>query len=257
MIGTSTSRIPIICADRSTWESATIFNPNSWSGDSKGIIQSCWVEFSVLRFCAVQIQAICADREKLCQPQIAEILKQYQTAKFPIEKSIVLVEKPDLHLRIEAFFSGIKSLLDLIVGLLATEKIVNTAVHGFHRSNNVYGGTVINALQNNAVKSHKILANKIDKLLAKHKNDWIDQLISARDDLVHPKKGMFQLMFQLDFVEFDGSLRCTQIKAPTIGFTPIDQYAVRTLEQTTELVSAFLALLRRTETGGNTASTLQ
>ncbi len=243
------TRIPIICVDQSTWESTKVFNPNSWSGDSKGIAQSCWVELSVLRHCIVQIHALCTDRKTQCSSQIANIQKQYKSAQFPIEKSIVFAEKPELHMRIEAFFSGVKSLLDLMVQLLTTENIVSVAVHGFHRTKNVYGGSVINALQNNATKNHKELAKNIEKLIAQHKNQWIDQVVRARDDLIHPRKGMFQLMFQMDFEENNGDLICTQVKSPTVNSAPIDQYTARTLQQITEFATAFIVLLQKPASG--------
>jgi hypothetical protein len=141
-----------------------------------------------------------------------------------------------------------------MVQLLATENIVSAGVHGFHRTNDVYGGKVIKALQNNAVKDHKELAKNIEEFIVRHKNQWIDQVVRARDDLIHPKKGMFQLMFQMDFTENNGDLVCTQVKSPSIDSTPIDQYATRTLQQVTEFATAFIAHLQNKKTNDNPAS---
>lgn len=46
--------------------------------------------------------------------------------------------------------------------LLFTEKVVSEAVDGFHRAQNVYGGRVLNALRNNAMKNKKDAAAKLD-----------------------------------------------------------------------------------------------
>jgi hypothetical protein len=60
----SNVRIPLICADGSTVVGAGIFNPNAWAVDSKGIVQSCWAEYSVLHHCVGQIDAICREFRK-------------------------------------------------------------------------------------------------------------------------------------------------------------------------------------------------
>jgi len=245
------ARIPVICAAPSTVVGAEIFNPNSWPTDSKGIVHSCLAEFSVLHHCVGQILAKCKEPERLCQPQIATLQEQWAAAKFDLGKVVLFGEQPDLHMRIEAFFSLVKSLLDLMVQLLSSEKIVTASIHGFHRVQNVYGGSVLNALQNNAPNDRKELARKIEALLNEHKDKWIDQVIGARDQLIHPKRGMLQLMFQFDCAEKDGKLVCTQISPPAIGSTPIDRYAQRTLEQARTFASAFVALLQGTAVSNN------
>ena len=245
------ARIPVICAAPSTVVGAEIFNPNSWSNDSKGLIHSCLAEFSVLHHCVGQIVAMCKEPERLCQPQIANLQQQWAAARFDLGRVVLFGEQPDLHIRIEAFFSGVKSLLDLMVQLLSSERIVAAAIHGFHRDQNVYGGSALKALQNNAPKDRKELARKIEALLAEHKDKWIDQVIRARDQLIHPKRGMPQLMFQFACAEEDGKLVCTQISPPAIESTPIDQYAQRTLEQARTFAAAFIALLQGTAVSTN------
>jgi hypothetical protein len=238
------ARIPVICANASTIVGAEIFNSNLWSADSKGIVQSCLTEFSVLHHCVGQIDATCKMSEKLCQPQIATLQKQWNIAKFDLGRIVIFSEQPDLHMRIEAFFSGLKSLLDLMVQLLSSERIVAAAIHGFHRDQSGYGGSVLKALQNNSPADRKTLAAKIEALLREQKDQWIDSAIRARDLLVHPTRGMSQLMFQLDCVEMDGKLLFTKIHPPKIDSTPIDQYAHRTLEHARTFGSAFTALLK-------------
>ena len=240
----SNARVPVICASPSTFIGAEIFNPNPWPPASRSIIHSCMAEFSVLHHCVGQIEAICKESEKLCQPQIVTLQEQWAAAKFNLDRVVLFGEQPDLHMRIKAFFSGVKSLLDLMVQLLSSEKIVSAAIHGFHRDKDVYGGSVLKALQNNVPKDQKELAEKIGTLLSEHKADWIDQVIYARDQLIHPMRGMPQLMFQFECEEIDGSLVCTQISPPVIDSTPINHYARRTLEQAGIFAAAFIALLQ-------------
>lgn len=139
----------------------------------------------------------------------------------------------------------------MLVQLLPSEGIVSGAIDGFHRSQNIYGGTVLNALRNNAPNSRKELAAKVEALISEHKASWIDQAINARDQLIHPKKGMHHLMFHLDFVESEGKLVCKKVNPPDIDSEPINQYAQGVLKQTKSFTSAFLALLREAALSNN------
>src|SRR3989304_5577756 len=192
-------RIPVICVDPSSVAGAELFDPNSWFGHSKGVVQSCWTEYSVLHHCVGQLSAMCGNADKLCAKNVETLQQQWQPAKFDLGKVECFAQQPDLHIRIEAFFSGVKSLLDLIVQLLATEKVVAAPIDGFHRDGDVYGGRVLKTLRNKGTKEKKELAAKVDAFISEHKEAWIDRVIAARDQLVHPAKGMHQLMFHLEF----------------------------------------------------------
>jgi len=239
--------VPVICADASGVKGAEIFNPNSWASGSKGVIQSCWTEYSVLHHCATQLSEMCDSADKLCANNIETLQQQWRLAKFDLQKMMFFAQQPDLHIRIEAFLSGVKTLLDLIVQLLATEKIVAAAVDGFHRDQNGYGGRVLNALRNNAVKSRKDSAEKLDALISEHKKIWIDQVIFARDQLIHPEKGMHQLMFTLELSEKDGQLILIKAHPPEIDSKPSQKFAQDTLKGVTIFSEKFLALVQPRE----------
>lgn len=87
------------------------------------------------------------------------------------------------------------------------------------------------------------MAAKLDGLISENKKIWIDQLILARDLLVHPQKGMHQLMFNLELAEKDGALVCTKAHPPEINSKPIHLYAQETLAQIAAFSSSFLGLL--------------
>lgn len=239
-------RIPVICVDPSTVVGAEIFNPNAWEGNSKGVIQSCWSEYSVLHHCVRQLSEMCESGDKICASNAATIQDQWKRSKFDLHKVACFGQQPDLHIRIEAFFSGVKSLLDLIVQLLATEKVVAAPIDGFHRDGDVYGGRVLKTLRNNGAKERKELAAKVDALISEHKKAWIDRVIAARDQLVHPTKGMHQLMFQLEFTEKNGSLVFVRAHPPHIESTPIHRFAKEVFDQTTAFCSNLLKLLNET-----------
>ena len=179
MVATSDVRIPVVCADKTSIAGAEVFNPNAWTGESKGIVQSCWTEYSVLHHCASQIEHMCRQGENLCASQIQTIQQQWRASKFDLGKVIIFGQQPDLHIRIEAFLAGMKTLLDLLVQLLSSEKVVGAKVDGFHRVRGVYGGKVLNSLENNGVSDRKVAATKLITLISEHKVLWIDDAIFA------------------------------------------------------------------------------
>ena len=238
------NRIPVLCVHPSAVAGAAVFNPNSWDAGSKGVIQSCWTEYSVRQQCVEQIFVMCNDADKICATNVATVQEQWHLSKFEIDKLMFFAQHPDLHIRIQAFFSGAKSMLDLLVQLLTTERIVASTIDGFHRNKKVYGGKVLNALRENAVKNKKVIAASLSSLISEHKDLWIDQLIFARDLLVHPEKGMHQLMFSLEFTEQHGQLVCLKVHPPQIGSEPVYSYAAETFKHLTAFSSSFLALTR-------------
>jgi hypothetical protein len=123
---------------------------------------------------------------------------------------------------------------------------VSGAIDGFHRDKEVYGGKVLNALRNNAQKDRKDTADRLERLIVEHKELWLDQVIFARDQLIHPEKGMHQLMFHLAFAERDSSLVCVELNPPQIEGKPIHLYAKETLQHVTDFCLNFLRVLRGT-----------
>jgi hypothetical protein len=187
---------------------------------------------------------MCGNAEGLCQNQIKSIQQQWDMTRFDLGKVVIYCQQPDLHMRIEAFFSGIKTLLDLIVQLLTSEGVVRGMVDGFHRAQDAYGGKVLTAIRNNASSDRKGTATKAAALISQHKDAWIDKAIFARDQLIHPKNGMHQLMFHLEFAEKDHKLECINVTPPQIDSMLIHQYAQRVLKHAQEFSLAFLALFR-------------
>lgn len=236
-------RIPVICIDPSSVVGAELFNPNSWSDSSKGIIQSCWSEYSVLNYCVDQLTKMCAEPELLCTAHIQQIQEQWRTHRFALKKVNIFGEVSELHLHIEALFSGVKSILDLIMQLLSTEKIVGSTIHGFHRDGGIYGGKVLNSLSNNRVKDKQQIAKNIEKLITDHKVIWIDEVIESRDRLVHPEKGMIQLMFHMCFTEKGDELVCKEIVPPMIDGTTVDEYGRKVLKHVESFSMGFLNTL--------------
>lgn len=240
----STTRIPVILVDQSAVDCAGIFNVNEWEDKSKLILMSCWTEYSVLAFCTKEIIEICNDSSNFCSSAIKDIQAQWNMKNFEIDKVDVLVQVPKLHLRIESFFSSIKSLLDLLVQLISSHGIVNAELDGFHRKGGTYGGVVLNALSNNAPSNHKLIAKNLIQLFQNNKDGWIDNVIQVRDNLVHPSKGSHQIMFQLDLANEDGNLNVKKIFPPQIDNVGIDVYAKEKLEKIRDFSMKFLNLIK-------------
>lgn len=238
------NKIPIICAVNSTADIAHIFNPNAWLGASKGIVQSCLSEMSVLHHCVNRLTELCNNPRQSCQTHIENIQRQWLIANFSLDKTVIYGEVPDLHIRIEAFYAGIKTCLDLLVQLLSSEKVVNTAIDGFHKSKGIPGGKPLNTLKNNVMKDKIYIAEQITALILEEKELWIDQVINARDQLIHPDKFAMQIMFHLEFEERPDGIHCTSINPPMTDSGPIHEYANRVLDNLQKFSSRFFAMLK-------------
>lgn len=243
----SSIRTPVIFVEETAVSSSIYFDVNSWSNDSKGLIQSAWSEYSALCHCITEISSICSDPRSYIQHRINTIkthLDSNSLTKDNLDKIECYAQYSRLHIYIEAFFSSIKSLLDLLSQLLSTENIVGAKIDGFHRKNGEYGGKVLSTITNNAIKENKDKAEKVHKLISSHKSDWIDNVISARDQLVHPNAGMHQLMFKMVFEELNGKIEFAEIRTPMIGNEAIESYVIGTQDNLVVFITDFIAILR-------------
>ncbi|MEK6710819.1 MAG: hypothetical protein AABZ64_09590 [Nitrospinota bacterium] len=139
----ATAHIPVICIDPASGPAFQVFNRNDWEGDSRGVIQSCATELSVLRHGSARIESLCASAMACCRPHFERLGRQWDASPWPLDRMIYFAEIPEMHILIEAFFSGVKSLLDLTVQLLFTERVVSLKIDGFHRDKDKYGGRVL------------------------------------------------------------------------------------------------------------------
>ena len=111
---------PVIIVSESTWMAAGVFNPNDWTGDSVGIIQSCSTEYGVLLHCRDQIVKACEGSADLCAGHIRTLQEQGRTKRFDLSRIEAFAEIPQVHVQIEAFLPVTKTLLDLVVQPLAS-----------------------------------------------------------------------------------------------------------------------------------------
>jgi len=238
-----------VLLDEVGWRCAELFNPNYWAGDSRALMNSCWAEYSVLDHNVNRLAEMCKSAVDQCREHIETLKQQWAGKKLDLERGAIFGLKPDLHLRIEAFLSEVKTLLDLMVQLLYSEHVVTQEVHGFHKKNHrdfdPCGGNVLNILEHNVSNDMKNVAFEFYKLIKSHKTKWIDGAISARDQLIHPLKGMYQLMYRMHFEEKDGALNCSSVDPPTIDGMSIDKYARQTLSEIHDFATDFINLLKR------------
>jgi len=241
-------KIPIISLAKSSVDAFRLFNPNDWSGNSKAIILSCSTELSLLHFEAKLISNLCRYPKKICKPHFESLQRSRVSPDSSLPKTICFAQVPELHANIKALFAGLKGLLDLIVQLLPSEGIVNTSLNGFHRKDKsgvtIYGATVLNALENNACSDKKTIAKNIHALINSHKEKWIDNVIEARDLLIHPQKGAHQVMFEMKLKSVKNALVYKNAVPPSIGNMDIDRYAKKQIGNIEEFIKAFLDELR-------------
>ncbi len=237
-------RVPVVCVDRSAVAAFSLFNPNDWTGQSRGVVQSCATELSVLRYSVARIDRLCADAKDACRHHFEALNGQWQISPWDLGRSIYFGQVPELHVLIESFFAGLKSLLDLDSQLLTTERIAGVALDGFHRTKDVYGGTVINALDNNVRNGKEVIAATVKALIMKHKAAWIDAAIASRDMLVHPVRGAQQLMFEIRVENSGESLDYLGAVPPHVSEVPIGSYTSARIEDVYQFSAELLKTLR-------------
>jgi hypothetical protein len=237
-------KIPTILLDSSSTSSFNLFNSNQWNNQSRGVIQSCATEHSLINFCFERLNSICKNADKYCYHQLETLQQQWKKSHWDLLQGIYFAQVPEIHLSIEAFFSGIKSLLDLLVQLLSTEKIVGVEVGGFHRTGDVYGGRVLNALESNAKVEKKNIAEVCSALIKTHKEIWIDNVIQTRDFLVHPIRFAHQLMFGINLAAEGDNLIFKDIIPPHIGEVFIYEYAEQQILNIDKFAKAFLSAIK-------------
>lgn len=236
-------KIPVICLAQSSAAAFRLFNPNDWSGESKAIIQSCSTELSVLHFECSNIKKLCVNPDQRCLSHFENLKRCCKEPNDILHKTVCYAQIPEIYVFIKAFFASLKGLLDLVVQLLNSEEIVNAKLDGFHRKKDVYGGSVLNALSKNVLSGKEPIAQKIIKLIETHNSNWINEAIRTRDWLVHPTKGIHQLMFKMILGSHDDSLIFKRAVPPSVGNQSIDNYARTQVGNIEEFCKSFIGIL--------------
>ena len=89
-----------------------------------------------------------------------------------------------------------------------------------------------------------MIAKNIHALITSHKEKWIDSVIEARDLLIHPQKGIHQVMFELKLKSVKNTLVYKNAVPPSIGGMNIDRYAKKQIENIEEFSKSFVNKLR-------------
>ena len=167
-----------------SWEISALFNPNEYPDSFKDLIDSCAIRYSaVLTNAKNTITEINKRRAKNFAKELGELNKSIPSLK---QDFFVEFSCSQVILNFEAFLISSKSLLDVLCRLLSSQ--IPNKVMGFNRTGPknapIYGGRVLNILKNTA-KSDLPLRDKLVELIESHKTEWIDILISMRDEVVH------------------------------------------------------------------------
>ncbi len=237
--------IPIILMDESSVFSYSIFNSANWScRDTKRVINSCAMQHSLLNHAATKAKTLFQTAQEKCEHRFEKLEQQWGMSNWDVKQCQYLVEIPEVHLYIHTFLTTVKSFLDLIVQLVATEDIVNSKINGFHKSGTTIGGKLLKILDNNATKGKKETASHLHKLIVEQKDVWIDAAVGARDLLVHPEKGKSQVMFQLEIQVKNSRLKLGQIIKPSINNQSFDKFAETVLRHIEDFAKTFLGIVK-------------
>jgi hypothetical protein len=237
----NTRKTPVILLDPASVSAFHIFNPNQWSGLSKAIVTSCAAQHGLLNYSVKKLHELFGNAEKICLPKINELKNQWTTSRWPIGKCEYLAEVPEVHLFIQVFLNSIKTFLDLIVQLISTENIVYKKIHGFHKKRKDPGGELLHTLKNKATNNK--LTDSLFKLILEQKGKWIDDAVNARDSLVHPEKGLIQVMFQLEIEPKNSELELTGIRKPSVGTADFNQWADEIFKNLNTFSELFISII--------------
>ena len=235
-------KTPVLLIDPSSISAFYIFNPNDWLGTSKAIVSSCAAQYGLLKYSVRKLHELYKISEKQCIPKFNELKAQWEKSPWPTDDCYYLAEVPEVHLFINVFLNSIKAYLDLIVQLISTENIVYKKVHGFHKKGKDPGGKILHTLKNKA--KNEECAGLFLKLISDHKQKWIDDVVNARDSLVHPDKGLLQVMFQLEIKSKETELILVSIKKPYMADLDFDQYAEKIFNRLSGFSKSFITLLK-------------
>ena len=222
----------------------SIFNPNEWSGASKPIIQSCAAQYGLLNYGTSQIPLVLNNCEKLCRARFLELQRQWVKAPWDVDSCWYFVEIPEFHLYAQMFLSTIKTFLDLLVQLVTTEGVLNKKVHGFHKKGSQIGGELLHYLDTKALPEKRSVALQLKQLIEEQKGIWINQSIELRDNLVHPEKGLPQVMFSLEIKQINGRLGLVRIVPPTVDGRSFSEYTQETMQRVHDFSERFLQILK-------------
>ena len=237
-------KTPIIMIDPNSARAFSVFNPNDWIGDSKLIIQSCAINYGLVIYTTAKIKNIFTRADDVCVSRFNDLQAQWKMSRWPLSSCAYLVDIPEAHLSMHSFYSSVKTLLDVLVQLISTEKIVHTHIHGFHKKGVDVGGQLLDILTNNASKPKKELAAKLHDLISQHKNHWIDHAVNNRDFFIHPEKGLNKVTFALTLREVNNELKLETILKPSIDGDIFDIYSEKILKRIEEFSRAYVDLLK-------------
>jgi len=219
-----------------------IFNPNNWDGVSKSIVNSCAAQYGLLYYSAKKLHELFKNSDKLCLSKFQELKNQWRISKWSIDKCNYLAVVPEVNLFLNVFLNSIKTFLDLLVQFISSENIVYKKIHAFHKKRKDPGGELLHTLKNKT--RNKEIADSLFKLVSEHKRKWIDDAVNARDSMVHPEKGLTQVMFQLEIKPNNSELNLTGIKKPTIGSIDFDKWADEILRNIDNFSESFTEVIK-------------
>ena len=236
---------PVILVARESIAAFTIFNPNDWSPESKGIVASCAAQFALLNYAKTALSKVEEGAAPICNERLAELQRQWRRSQWDISRGRYFVEIPAVHLSIQSFLVTVKTLLDLLSQLLSTERIVHTRLHGFHKKGSVVGGEVLHALAKKRNPQQVTAAENLRQQIIESKKVWIDDAVAARDYLAHPVRGAPQVMWELEVRVDRGGIVCDRIIPPHVRDYAFDRYTESTLGAMNDFATSFLANIRR------------
>jgi len=170
------------------WKALGILNPNAFPSGLKPSAMVCADQLALISY-SIRIirKAIYEDLKKL----IEELHRNTSFKDFvpnPQKPALVICRQVDFQAGVQSFFITAKSMLDIYARIVVKAIMPESNFFGFGKKKfqgrKISGGRLLNFLEGSVPRSYTY-RGKLIEILVNHINDWISDVVEARDAIVH------------------------------------------------------------------------
>ncbi len=180
--------IPIDIVGPEKFEALGMLNPNAFPKGLRPSAMACADQLALTSYSIRVIRkAIYQDLKKLIEelhgnPSFKDFVPN------PQKPTLVICRQIDFQAGVQSFFITIKSVLDIYARIVAKAIMPESKFFGFgkkkFKGRKIPGGCLLNFLERSVPRSC-IYKEKVIEIIVSHIDDWISDVVDARDAIVH------------------------------------------------------------------------
>lgn len=180
--------IPIDIVGPEKWKALGMLNPNAFPKGLRPSVMACADQLALTSY-SIRIirKAIYQDLKKL----IEELHRNPSFKDFvpnPQKPTLVMCRQVDFQAGVQSFFITIKSVLDIYARIVVKAIMPESNFFGFgkkqFKGRKISGGRLLNFVEGSVPRSYAY-RGKLIEILVSHIDDWISDVVDARDAIVH------------------------------------------------------------------------